>query len=184
MEIKCSYSKIEKIADLKKNPSNENEHTTKQIKTLAKILDKTGQRSPIVVSNQSGLIVKGHGRLEAMNLLKVSECAIDYQDYDSPMQEFEDRVADNEIARHAKFDLEKFEANLDNFDQNLGSVDLEDFGLIDFFKQVAPSSDGDNEDNLQDEEKFLIVIECADELAQSDLFEELQLREIECKLMS
>ncbi|MCP3684557.1 MAG: site-specific DNA-methyltransferase [bacterium] len=103
-QFKCAYDKIEDIAKLVPNPKNPNKHPDKQIKMLAKIIKHQGQRSPVVVSNRSGFIVKGHGRLSAIQSLGWAEVAVDYQDYESEAQEFQDMVADNKIAELAEHD--------------------------------------------------------------------------------
>ena len=102
--IKCAHDKMVDINSLVANPRNPNKHPSKQIEMLAKIIKHQGQRSPVVVSNRSGFIVKGHGRLEAMLALEWTQIAVDYQDYDSEAQEFQDMVADNKIAELAEHD--------------------------------------------------------------------------------
>jgi len=129
--IQCAHTKQVELKKLKPHPSNENKHSERQIKALAKIIAKVGQRSPIVVSNRSGFITKGHGRLEAMKLIGWDNCAVDFQDYKDELEELNDRVADNEIARYAEFDLEKFQLNLKELNLELGELDLEEYGLLD-----------------------------------------------------
>jgi hypothetical protein len=97
-KYKCSYTELVPIHKLVPNPENPNMHPESQINLLAEIIDFQGQRSPVVVSKQSGFIVKGHGRLMAIEKLGWKEVAVDYQDYDTPAQEYADLVADNKIA--------------------------------------------------------------------------------------
>lgn len=132
MNIKCSYSKLLSPSELIPHPGNENDHTDKQINALAKIIAKVGQRSPIVISNESGKIVKGHGTLKALKKLGWEKVAVDIQSYESELEEFNHRVADNEIARYAKLDESKFLYNLKSHDLSLKEVDFEEFGLLDF----------------------------------------------------
>ena len=65
MKVHCKYDKLVAVKDIKPNPKNPNIHPKQQIELLAKVLQETGWRAPIVVSNRSGLVVKGHGRLAA-----------------------------------------------------------------------------------------------------------------------
>jgi phage regulator Rha-like protein len=124
MEIKCAYTELVDVSKLIPNPKNNNKHPIDQIKRLAKIIDFQGQRSPIVVSNRSGFIVKGHGRLEAIKLLGWEKCAVDYQDYDSEAQEYADMTADNEIAKWAEFQTDMFLEEIKGLD-----IDQDYFGL-------------------------------------------------------
>lgn len=144
--IHCAHTRVLSTEELKKkmHPANENKHSKKQIEVLAKIITKNGQRSPIVVSKRSGYISKGHGRLQAMILAGYTEAAVDDQDYSSDLDELNDRVADNEIARYAEFNEIQFKENLVQLDVDLESIDFEEFGLIDF-------SLTDSEDNKKEE---------------------------------
>ena len=104
-KFNCSYSKLVDVQKLKPNPENPNEHPQEQIERLAKVIAYQGQRSPIVVSNRSGLITKGHGRLLALKHLGWKQAAVDYQDYDSEEQEYADVVADNALSSWSELNL-------------------------------------------------------------------------------
>jgi hypothetical protein len=86
MKIHCAHDAEVAIADLKPNPANPNKHPDSQIALLAKIIKAQGWRNPIVVSNRSGLITKGHGRLAAALMLGATHAPVDYQDYASAME--------------------------------------------------------------------------------------------------
>ena len=102
MIFKCAHTEVVPIENVIENPRNPNKHPDKQIKMLAKIIDFQGQRSPIVISNRSGFIVKGHGRLAALRLLGWEKVAIDKQDYANEAEEHADLIADNKIAELAE----------------------------------------------------------------------------------
>ena len=63
--VYCAHDKIVDTNSLVGNPRNPNKHPKEQITALAKIIKRQGWRHPIVVSNRSGFVVKGHGRLLA-----------------------------------------------------------------------------------------------------------------------
>ncbi len=129
MKINCAHDELIELHKLQPNPKNPNKHPDQQISLLAKIIDYQGQRSPIVVSNRSGFITKGHGRLMAIKSLGWNKAAVDYQDYDSEAQEYADMVADNKIAELAETDMAM--VNVDALD--LGKdFDLELLGIPDF----------------------------------------------------
>lgn len=124
MKIDCAHDSLVDVDKLLliQNPKNNNKHSKEQIERLAKIIDFQGQRHPIVVSNRSGFITKGHGRLMAIHKLGWKQAAVDYQDYISEAQEYADMTADNEIARWAEFDSEKFLNDIKDID--LGDIEL------------------------------------------------------------
>lgn len=96
--IHCAHSKMEDIAALRPNPKNPNRHPPEQVRLLAKIIAATGFRNPIVVSDLSGFVVKGHCRLEAARLNGYTHVPVDVQHYDTEAQETADLLADNSIA--------------------------------------------------------------------------------------
>jgi len=61
--VHCSHTELADVVKLIPNPRNPNKHPDKQIALLAKIIRHQGWRSPVVISNRSGFVVKGHGRL-------------------------------------------------------------------------------------------------------------------------
>jgi DNA modification methylase len=103
--IRCAHTEIADIALLVPNPRNPNKHPDSQIQLLAKIMAHQGWRSPIVVSNRSGFITKGHGRLAAAKLNGWASAPIDRQDYATEADEWADMVADNKIAELAETDM-------------------------------------------------------------------------------
>lgn len=127
MKFNCAYTELVDIHKLVQNPKNNNHHPKEQIDRLAKIIDYQGQRSPIVVSNRSGFIVKGHGRLEAIRKLGWGKAAVDYQDYESEAQEYADMTADNQIAMWAEFDNNMLMSEI----PELGDMDLDMLGMKD-----------------------------------------------------
>lgn len=130
MQIKCAYTKLVPIENLQPHPDNENKHSEEQIKALAKIILKDGMRHPIIVSNLSGYICAGHGRLAALKLLEVKEVPVDFQEFDDSIQELRVRNADNQIARYAEFQRDKFELNLQKYDIKIEHINEEEFGFI------------------------------------------------------
>ena len=103
--VYCAHDAIVDVATLVPNPANPNKHPDEQIQLLGRIIrEHNGWRAPITVSNRSGFIVKGHGRLSAALLEGLKEVPVDYQDYASEAAEYSDLVADNRIAEMAEID--------------------------------------------------------------------------------
>lgn len=100
----CAHDDIVPAKELIPNPKNPNQHPPEQIKALGAIIRATGWRGSITVSNRSGLIVKGHGRLMAAQLEDLADVPVEYQDYASEAEELADLTADNRIAELATTD--------------------------------------------------------------------------------
>lgn len=151
IDVHCSHTKLVDITELVPNPNNPNTHPDKQVALLAKIINKQGWRSPIVVSNLSGFIVKGHGRYEASKMLNVEKVPVDFQDYDNPASEHADLLADNRIAELAVVDEDLLSDLLqdasifEGFDIELTGFELSDINIFD--------SEGDVYDKYDEGEK-------------------------------
>lgn len=100
----CAHDAIVPIEKLVPNPKNPNNHPEEQIKLLGRIIKAAGWRQPITVSNRSGFIVKGHGRLKAAQMAGLIEAPVDYQEYASEAEEYADLVADNRLAELSEID--------------------------------------------------------------------------------
>ena len=102
IKIECAYDDLIPTSKVLPNPRNPNHHPRAQIEALAKIIKAQGWRVPITISNRSGFIVRGHGRLDAAKLLGIEQCPVDFQDYESDAQEWADIIADNKISELAE----------------------------------------------------------------------------------
>lgn len=123
ISIKCAYTDLVPVEEVKPHPQNPNRHPPKQIALLARMMRRVGIRSPITVSKLSGYVVRGHGRLEACKALKMTKVPVDFQDYESEAEEMADLMADNRIPELSELDLSAAW-------KNIGSI-AEDFKLED-----------------------------------------------------
>ena len=74
---------------------------------MVKLIKNTGFRSPLIVSNQSGFLIVGHGRLDAAKSLKMKSVPVIFQDFKNEAEEYAFMCADNAIASWSELDLEK-----------------------------------------------------------------------------
>lgn len=102
----CAHDAIVPIEKVIPNPRNPNTHPAEQIKLLGRIIQAAGWRQPITVSNRSGFIVKGHGRLLAAKKAGLTEVPVDYQEYTNEAEEYADLIADNRLAELSEIDTE------------------------------------------------------------------------------
>lgn len=124
IQVKCDEPiRMIPIGDLRPNPRNPNHHNAKQIDRLIKLIEHQGWRKPIVVSNLSGLMTAGHGRLLAAIKMGLEEVPVNFQDYDSSGDEYADLVADNAIALWAELDMAGINQELPDLGPDL-DIDL------------------------------------------------------------
>lgn len=125
--VHCAYDKMIPVERLIPNPRNPNRHPERQIDVLAKMIVAQGWRCPITVSNQSGFIVRGHGRLQAALRAGLSVAPVDYQDYENEAAEWADLIADNRIAELAETDFTALADLLVSLDTGAFDLDLTGF---------------------------------------------------------
>jgi ParB-like chromosome segregation protein Spo0J len=127
LPVHCAHDEIVALDQLKPNPANPNKHPKPQIALLAKIIRAQGWRNPIVVSNRSGLITKGHARLAAARLLRLVTAPVDFQDYADEKTEWADMIADNRIAELAEPDRTQLANLMEQLDDGAFDMDLTGF---------------------------------------------------------
>lgn len=148
----CAFDSLIDPKTLVGNPRNPNHHPAEQIALLAQIIQAQGWRAPITVSNQSGFVVRGHGRLAAALLFGAETVPVDYQNYSNEAEEWADLIADNRLSELSDIDNVKIAdliAELDN-----GEVPIELTGYTEDDMEnilAALSGEGDAEaDGLDD----------------------------------
>lgn len=144
MEIRCRYDQLVPLKELKPHPKNRNDHPDDQIERLAEILKYQGWRYPIKISNLSGYIISGHGRLMAAQFLKLDSVPVQYQDYESEEQEYADLIADNAVASWSELDLSGINSDILDLgpDFNVDLLGLKDF-VVDPIEKLEPQCDED-----------------------------------------
>lgn len=123
--IYCAHTRLADPNSLQPNPANPNRHSAHQIQLLASIIQDQGWRNPITVSKRSGLIVRGHGRLEAALLLGCNEVPVDEQAYATEAEELADLLADNRLAELAELDEGDLKRLLTTIQESDPDFDLE-----------------------------------------------------------
>lgn len=143
--VYCAFDEIVKIEDINPNPKNPNKHPQEQIELLANVIKKTGVRSPITVSKLSGLIVNGHGRLQAAKLAGMEEYPVEYQTFEDEDEEIAALLADNKIAEFAEIDGELLQELFEEFDiEKLDMTGYTQHDLQKYFEDIE-------EDDLPEE---------------------------------
>lgn len=137
-EIKVNDLRLVPIGDIKPSLKNRNSHPKEQIERLKEVIRYQGFRSPLIVSNRTGLLVAGHGRLEAAKGLGMQVLPCLFQDFDSEEQEYAAGVSDNSIAAWSELDLKGIGEDVLDFGPAF-NVDL--LGLKDFVIEPAEKMD-------------------------------------------
>lgn len=199
IEVYCAHTEMVDISRVKPNPRNPNKHPENQLDMLAKVIRSHGWRNPIVVSRLSGLVVKGHGRLAAAQILGCEQVPVDFQDYESEAAEWADMVADNRIAELSEIDeaalLELIPEIEGQIDLGYSFQELETMAQAQQALRAAPAQDEENTnrtptekpDTLGDtvgitaQSQFAVIVICKDETEQGETFSTLTEMGYSCK---
>ena len=167
--IKCTYDELLELHKIQPNPKNPNKHTDEQIDRLSKLIDYQGQRHPIIISNRSGFVVAGHGRLEAIKKLGWEKAAVNYQDFENEAQEYAFIVSDNAISEWAELDLSSINTEM----LELGpDFDIDMLGIEKFC--ICPEDL--NLDELQEDEenkKYILEVTLPNKMELADIRDDL-----------
>lgn len=149
----CAFDELLDIGKAIPNPKNPNTHPKAQIELLAKIIKAQGWRQPITISTRSGLIVKGHGRLQAALLLRSDQVPVDFQNYATEAEEIADLTADNRLAELAEMSTPMLADLLADFDTGEMPMDLTGYTEQDLESIIEAITGADDaEPNDQDDE--------------------------------
>ena len=174
------------VEDIIPNPRNPNTHSEKQIKLLGKIIKFQGWRLPIVVSNLSGFIVRGHGRLETAKHLGLEKAPVSYQDYENEAQEWADLIADNRIAELAEIDRGSLKDLIEELDTGELDLDLTGFDGENLDKLMSEFHQDTEIDDMSDSlgEYYALEIKCENEQEQEELYRKLTTQGHKCKILT
>lgn len=170
MEIKSKEIQLVDTSTLVLNPKNNNKHPPEQIDRLAKLIQFQGFRNPVVVSNRTGFVVAGHGRIEAAKKMGMNLVPVMYQDFDNEAQEYAYLTSDNAIASWAELDLSAVNTEM----LDLGpDFDIDMLGIKEF--RIEPLEKFEMEDELREDmnKKFLLEITFPNDMEMMDIHDDL-----------
>jgi ParB-like nuclease family protein len=149
-----------KTGDVKVNPKNRNQHAYDQIDRLIKIIEYQGFRNPIIISNRTGLLVAGHGRLMAAKKMKLKEIPAMFQDFKDEAQEYAAMVSDNAIAEWSLLDLSGINSDLPDLGPDF---DINMLGLKNFVLDMEETS-FDPSDSSEEDKPHKVCPHCGEDL--------------------
>src|ERR1700730_7390749 len=93
------------LAQIKPHPRNAHTHSKKQIRQIADSIRAVGFASPVLI-DENGVLLAGHGRLEAARLLGLKAVPAVVMDGLTEARKRALLLADNRIAQSAGWDRE------------------------------------------------------------------------------
>jgi len=138
-------------SELKAWPDNPRSHSDKQLIKLQDSIQKFGFTAPVLI-DESGVILSGHGRVQAAIALELPTIPVRVLQGLSESKKRAYVIADNKLSQLAKWDedLLKSELNIliqDDFDIELTGFSTAEIDIM--FEDVGPSSSALEADDLQ-----------------------------------
>ncbi len=116
------------LGEIRPNPRNARSHPKKQIHELAASIKTFGLNSPLIV-DETGMILVGHGRFAAAQLLGLTQVPVIRVEHLDDAQKIAYAIADNRIALNASWDLEMLTGNFKLLDVETIDFDPEITGF-------------------------------------------------------
>lgn len=163
---------------------NSRTHSDAQVAQIAASIREFGFTNPVLIDADGGIIA-GHGRTLAARKLGLKEVPCIRLANLTDAQKKAYIIADNKLALNAGWDDEMLRLELDDLrgmdvDLNLTGFDSDELAAL--FNQAE--QDDVNEKEPVDESRNLLLIECVGERELEKLFQEMQERGFQCKIMS
>lgn len=138
------------LDQIKPSDNNPRSHSKKQIKQIAASIERFGFNGVIVI-NKSGMIIAGHGRLEAARLIGMKTVPCVRVTHLKPAEEMAYRIADNQIALSGRWIREELAVQLAELEVTLPELDL-DISITGFDVGELDALFADHKDPVADPE--------------------------------
>lgn len=178
MKLTQETWKIDKFIEYARNPRI-NDHAVDKISAAIR---EFGFRVPIIAKSD-GTVIDGHLRLKAAKKLKLKELPVILADDLSETQIKAFRLSINKMAELADWDNELLKLELEELKDADYDMELTGFDENELDKLLGELIEAE-EKEITDNTNFSVVCDFEDELSQQQFYEEMQQREIICKIMN
>ena len=171
------------VSHLTPYANNSRTHSKKQIAQICASINEFGFTAPVLI-DEHGTIIAGHGRVVAAEKLGMDDVpCVELSGY-TETQRRALVLADNRLALNADWDLDLLKVELDwlvDVDFDLGVAGFSDNELAALSLNSLTPSDAPIDDVGR---VFNILIECADEYEQADVYRKLTKQGLICRVQS
>lgn len=156
---------------------NNPRHNDEAVEYVANSIKEFGWKVPVVI-DKNNVLVAGHTRLKAAEMLGIDEIPCVIADDLSEDQIKAYRLADNKVGELAGWDFDALDFELDEIE-----LDMSEFG----FDVENFDSDGQQTNEIKEvdyEEKISVVIECENDEQAEMTFERLTEEGYSCRILT
>lgn len=177
---------IERVAtaDLIPYANNARTHSDAQVAQIAGSIRAFGFNNPVLIDENS-TIIAGHGRVMAAHKLAMPDVPCLRLSHLTDAQKRAYILADNKIALNSGWDVDLLRIEFERLSDEKFDLTLIGFDEKEMAAMFNIEDDNDTDgDSPVDTERNLLLVECSGERELQTLFEEMQKRGFECKVMS
>ena len=184
MASSTSIKKV-KVSDLIPYVNNSRTHSDEQVLQIAASIKEFGFLNPVIIDADNGIIA-GHGRVMAAKKLGLDEVPCIDASHLSEAQKKAYIIADNKLALNAGWDDEilriEFDA-LKELDFDIDLLGFDDSEINNIFGIIDDDESEQELDDINDETKYLLLIEYDNEQQLEKAFNEAQEKGFKCKII-
>jgi ParB-like chromosome segregation protein Spo0J len=137
---------LKSVSELTANPRNARTHSKSQIKKIANSIKEFGFISPAII-DKKGILIAGHGRLEAAKTLGMEEIPCIIADHLTPAQLRAYMLADNRIQLDAGWDEDILKVELGELSEIGFNIDLTGFDVSEVSGHLRQNFEAGTEDD-------------------------------------
>ena len=178
--IEIQYKATE---DLIPYARNSRTHSAEQVAQIAASIREFGWTNPVLIDGENGIIA-GHGRVLAAHKLGETQVPTIELSHMSDTQKRAYIIADNKLALNAGWDNDMLALEIDELKEAGYDIELTGFNMDEISALNGNENINDDHKEPIDESRNLLMIECQGERELETLFEEMQKRGFECKILS
>lgn len=174
MELKIEYLPLEALTPYERNARK---HEAADVQTIKNSIKEFGMSDPIGIWGDKNIIVEGHGRLLALKELGHTQAPCIRLDHLTDEQRRAYALAHNKTAEMSAWDFDKVESEIAALE-----MDMSQFG----FENKDDSKGTTERDDLSEKvaEVYEVIVECADEFEQEEVFNRLQEEGLQCRVLT
>jgi ParB-like chromosome segregation protein Spo0J len=173
------------VADLVPYAYNARTHSPAQVAQIAASIGEFGFTNPVLIAPDSTLIA-GHGRVLAARQLGLATVPCIVLDGLTDAQLRAYVLADNKLALNAGWDDALLAQELQALEAEGFDLALTGFAQADLDSLLgkgAGDTGGADDGGIDYQERFAVVVECADEADQAEIYERLTGLGLSCKVL-
>ena len=169
------------INELKQYENNSRTHDESQIKQICESIKEYGWTNPVLI-DEKGMIIAGHGRVEAGKKLDIKEVPCIVLSGLTEAQKKAYVIADNKMALNAGWNEELLKTELENLKELDFDLELTGFEEKELNSILEEEKEREDLSDNYFEKYEVIIIKCIDEMSMQETYEKLVSEGYECKL--